>query len=210
MPDVLIWGASGGIGSALVHTLKTEGWRVFAAARDELKIPSEADATFSFTAEDAASIDAVISLCAQQTDGLELVIYAVGGLTPAPLDKLSPEAWQAIFNANVNGAFLTARASLNLMTKDSHMMLIGAYVHKITLPRMGAYAAAKAALEPMVNVLARENRKMRFTLVRPPAVDTPFWENVPFKLPDYAIQPQAIARAMLDYHKSGEAGELDI
>jgi uncharacterized protein YbjT (DUF2867 family) len=39
MPDALIWRASGGIGSAIVRRLKGEGWRVFAATRDERKTP---------------------------------------------------------------------------------------------------------------------------------------------------------------------------
>ncbi|TVR19001.1 MAG: SDR family NAD(P)-dependent oxidoreductase [Anaerolineaceae bacterium] len=210
MPDALIWGASGGIGAALVVALKSDGWRVFAAARDELKIPAEADATFTFNAANPDDTASVISLCAQQTDGFDFVAYTAGGLVASPLDKLTATDWGAIFDANVTGAFVAAQASLPLMHKGAHMMIIGAYVEKITLPRMGAYAAAKAALEPMVRVLGRENRKMKFSLVRPPAVDTPFWENVPFKLPDYAIQPQAVASAMIAHFKAGESGTLDI
>lgn len=210
MPDALIWGASGGIGAALVVALKSEGWRVFAAARDEMKIPDEADATFSFDAADADDATSVISLCAQQTDGFDFVAYTAGGLVASPLDKLDVADWRAIFDANVTDAFVAAQASLPLMRKGAHMMIIGAYVEKITLPRMGAYAAAKAALEPMLRVLERENRKMKFTLVRPPAVDTPFWENVPFKLPDYAIKPESVAQAMLTHLNEGEGGTLDI
>lgn len=48
MANVLIWGASGGIGQALVRLFKQEGWRVFAAARDTTCIPDQADFTYRF------------------------------------------------------------------------------------------------------------------------------------------------------------------
>jgi 3-oxoacyl-[acyl-carrier protein] reductase len=210
MPDALIWGASGGIGSALVKTLKHEGWRVFAVARDEMKIPDEADFTYSFDAGDANGITNIVTLCAQETDGLEMVVYAAGGIFADPLDKLAPEDWQATIDANLTGAFLAARSSLNLMNKNAHLLFLGAYVDKITLPRFGAYTTAKAGLESMVAILQKENRKKNITIVRPPAVDTPFWDNVPFNLPDGALQPQAVADAILAHVNDAGKTELNL
>jgi NAD(P)-dependent dehydrogenase (short-subunit alcohol dehydrogenase family) len=75
---------------------------------------------------------------------------------------------------------------------------------------MGAYAVAKAAIEPLVAVLRKENRKMRFTIVRPGAVDTDLWNNAPFKKPADVKTPQSVARAILDHYQSGEAGDLNL
>ncbi len=210
MPEALIWGASGGIGSALVNQLKAEGWRVFGAARREDAIPTTADMTFPFDASQPASAASIATLVAAETDGLDLVVYAAGGLTADPLEKLEPQAWQATIVANLDGAFLAARSSLNLLKKDGHLMVIGAYVHKITLPRMGAYVAAKAGLEAFMDVLQKEHRRKRITIVRPPAVDTPMWENVPFNLPQQALSPETVARSMLEYHLAGSSGELNL
>lgn len=210
MPDALIWGASGGIGSALVTHLKSEGWRVIAAARNEQHIPEDADFKFEFDAGNADSINQATTLMAYDTDGIELVIYAAGGLATGTLEKLTPDLWTATLNANLSGAYYAARSSLNLITKDGHLMIIGAYVNKITLPRMGAYAVAKSGLETMVTILQKENRKRRITLVRPPAVNTAFWENVPFDLPENALVPEQVAKKILEYHQSGNSGVLDL
>jgi 3-oxoacyl-[acyl-carrier protein] reductase len=210
MADVLIWGASGGIGQALVNAFHQAGWRVFAAARDELAIPDEAEFTYPFDASDEDSIAGVVTLCAHQTDGMDAVIYAAGGIIANPLDKLDRDHWHAVMDANLNGAYLAARSSLNLLNKSGHMVFIGAYVHKITLPRFGAYTTAKAGLESMVTILQKENRKLNITLVRPPAVDTPFWENVPFNLPDGALQPAQVADAILTHCQGDKGGELDL
>ncbi len=210
MPEALIWGASGGIGGALVKHLKSNGWRVFAAARQEDKIPEEADLKYTFDATKEATIRDTATLIAHETDGLNLVVYAAGGLIPNPLEKLSPEEWSAIMAANLDGAYLTARSSINLLNKGGQMMFISAYVEKITLPRMGAYAIAKAGLETLVPVLQKENRKLKMTLVRPPAVATPFWENVPFNLPENALKPGDVAKSMLEHYHSGKDGVLNL
>jgi NAD(P)-dependent dehydrogenase (short-subunit alcohol dehydrogenase family) len=138
------------------------------------------------------------------------VIYAAGGLNANLLEKLTSEEWNATLTANLTGAFLASRASLNLLKRDGHLILIGAYTEKITLPRMGAYVAAKSGLESLVTVLQKENRKLKITLVRPPAVDTPFWQNVPFRLPASALQPQQVASAMIAHYVKGEVGELNL
>lgn len=210
MSDVLIWGASGGIGQALVRRFKREGWRVFAAARSTDQIPGEADFTYRFEAADPTTIEATELLVAHDTPGLDLVIYAAGNLRPDLLKKTGHGAWLAVIDSNLTGAFLAASKSLYILNDGGHMMFIGAYVDHVTLPKMAAYAAAKAGLETMVHVLRKENRKHKFSVVRPGAVDTPFWENAPFKKPADAKAPDTIAKAMLAHYQRGENDDLNL
>lgn len=210
MPDALIWGASGGIGQALVQTLKADGWRVLAAARRDDAIPDTADASAYFDAADPFSVNQAAMQLAQVTDGVELVVYAAGGIRANPLDKLNAEDWNAVLAANLTGVFLALQASLSLVSREASVMAIGAYTEKITLPRMAAYTAAKAALEPLMTIFQKENRKLKVTLVQAPAVNTAFWENVPFKMPEYALAPQAVAEAILAHHKAGGSGLLSL
>jgi len=210
MPNALIWGASGGIGGALARLLKTQGWGVYAVARDESKIFEGVDFSCTFDAGDGYSIQAAISQIATQTTELDLVVYAAGGLRLSSLEDTEMSLWKEIMNANLTGVQQTARASLLLLKEDGHMMILGAYVEKITLPRFGAYAAAKAALEPLVAVLVKEQRKRKFTLVRPPAVATPFWAELPISVPKNALTPEFVAEAMLARYESGETGWLDL
>jgi hypothetical protein len=78
------------------------------------------------------------------------------------------------------------------------------------LPKFGAYTTAKAALEPMLEIYSKENRKQHFTLVRPPAVATAFWNHVPFNLPDGALSPQVVATAIVEHLSKGTSGILDL
>lgn len=210
MPTGLVWGASGGIGAALVRELKRRGWAAYGAARDESHVPSEADGVVSFDAEWPDTIGNAVFGVAQAVEGIDLVVYAAGGMYPATLEKTDPAAWGRVMAANLSGAQWALTASLPLLTANAHVMMIGAYIDRITLPRMGAYVAAKAGLEAWAKIFAKENRKQRVTLVRMPAVDTAFWRNVPFNLPAGALTPEHAANAMLDWHDGGQSGVLEI
>jgi NAD(P)-dependent dehydrogenase (short-subunit alcohol dehydrogenase family) len=210
MPEALIWGASGGIGGALVTLLKREGWRAFAAARDESRIPAEADLAVHFEAASLYSSKEAAMRVAYETTSLDLVVYAAGGIVAGTVEGLGEGEWAAVIDANLTGAARAAQVSLPLLREGGQMMFIGAYVDRISLPKFAAYAAAKAGLEPLLTILGKEHRKQKFTLVRPGAVDTPFWNQVPFTLPKNAIQPAAVAEAMLARYHEGQGGVLDL
>jgi NAD(P)-dependent dehydrogenase (short-subunit alcohol dehydrogenase family) len=208
--DAVVWGASGGIGTALVERLKEANWRVFGVARDARKIPSAADMAISFEAGDEHSFEVAAYAIASESSGVDLAVYAAGGLRAARLGDLSLDRWADVMSSNLTGAYLAARHGLGLMRPDGHMVFIGAYVDHLILPKMGAYAAAKAGLEPLVAVLRKENRTMRFTIVRPGAVDTAFWDNAPFRKPGNAKSPGAVSQAILDHHLTGDGGDLNL
>ncbi len=210
MPQALIWGASGGIGSALVRNLKGGGWVVYAAARDESRIPAEADLALTFGAGSEYSIQTAVTGVAYDTSELDLVVYAAGGLTASTVSDFAADDWQAVIDANLTGAYLCAKHSLPLLKPGGHMVFIGAYTEKITLPRFAAYAGAKAALETFVSVLAKENRRQKFTLVKVGAVDTPFWQHVPFALPKTALSPDGLAAQLLERVTSDVSGVVEL
>lgn len=210
MPNALIWGASGGIGSALVRHLKAEGWYVIGAARDESRVPSEADYALEFEAGDAYSFRQAAYALAQQTDALDLVVYAAGLMYAETAVDFAHEDWKRVLDANLTGAQQAAAASLGVLREGGALMFIGAYVDKITLPRFAAYTAAKAGLAAFAGVLAKEQRKRKITLVRPGAVDTAFWNNLPFSLPKGALSADAVAQAVLAHYEAGGAGMLDL
>ncbi len=208
MPDALIWGASGGMGRALVETMMSDGWRVFAAARDLARIPDGVYRRYPFDAADQAAIRDVAVDLAHETRGLDFWAYTAGELRADFVRKMSPGAWDEVLYSNLNGAFLAAGQTIHLVNEGGQVCFIGAYVDHLILPKMGAYAAAKAGLEAVVSVMQKEHRKLNFTLVKPGAVATPFWENAPFKMPGDAKSPEVVARAILDRTRSGERGTL--
>ena len=147
---------------------------------------------------------------AQQAGSVQLWVFAVGDMFGAPLAETSLSDWERMFAANVTAAHLAVRHSLALIDSGGHLVFTGAYTDKIMLPKLGAYAAAKAALDSYVRVLTKELRDKRVTLVRMGAVDTPLWVKAPFRLPRGAQTPQAIAEAILKAHTAEQQGDLDV
>lgn len=210
MPNAMIWGASGGIGSALAKQLKQEGWTVYGAARNTKIIPIEVDEKYYFDASEPATFIETSILLAQDAQTLDLVVYAAGGMRADKMESFGADTWKQVMDANLNGAYLGIQSILHLVPKDGHVMVIGAYVEKIMLPKFGAYTTAKAALTPMMTIFAKENRRKNFTLVNPPAVNTPFWANVPFTLPETALTAEQVAAAIMAQYHTGKNGTLNM
>jgi NAD(P)-dependent dehydrogenase (short-subunit alcohol dehydrogenase family) len=196
------------MGRALVQVLRQDGWRVFAAARDTSRIPDGVYRRYRFDASDHGTIKAIAIDLAHETEGLNIWAYAAGQLRADLLHKMTPAHWNDVLHSNLNGAFLTATQTIHLVREGGQVAFIGAYVDHLHLPKMGAYAAAKAGLEAFVAVLQKENRKLNVTLVKPGAVATPFWENAPFKIPAEAKSPEVFAAALLAQYKQEERGTL--
>jgi len=205
----MIWGAGGGIGRALLSRLSEEGWRVLAMGRHTTEMGDLTPDLFEAEVADPGSVERAVAAASQVVDQVDLWIYAVGDITASKVAEDSPEAWQRILDANLTGAYLTAHYSLPLLARDGHLIFLGAVSERLRLPRLSAYAAAKAGLEAFVEVLGKEERKRRVTLVRPAAVDTPLWDKVPFALPPGALSPDQAAERILDAYRDGQRGVLE-
>ena len=211
MQTALIWGAAGGIGRALVDTLSERGWRVLGIARDAAALSDMDIESYSAELSREADVAAAALWAAQQSEGaVNLWVYAAGDMIGKPLADTTAGEWERIFGANVTGAHLAVAHSLALVPAGGHLVFIGAYVDRIMLPKLGAYAASKAALDAYVTVLAKEVRDRRVTNVRVGnvrvgAVDTPLWREVPFRL-----SPFDVADAVLRAYAEGHKGNLDL
>lgn len=163
---------------------------------------------FEADVADPEAVERAVAAASQQVDQVDMWIYAVGDITASKVAEDSPEAWQRILDANLTGAYLTAHYSLPLVARDGHLIFLGAVSERLRLPRLSAYAAAKAGLEAFVEVLGKEELKRRVTLVRPAAVNTPLWGKVPFALSPGALSPEAANRILAAY-RDGQCGVLE-
>jgi short-subunit dehydrogenase len=87
---------------------------------------------------------------------------------------------------------------------------LGAVSERLRLPKLSAYAAAKAGLEAFVEALRKEERRRQVMLVRPAAVATPLWDKVPMSLPTNAPSPEKVAKRILKAYHEGHTGQLDL
>ena len=210
MSTAMVWGANGGIGHALVQQLVADSWRVWAIARDttglEHLTPHHVRADVSKQGE----VQQAVITVSQAGAEIELWAYAMGDIAAVSVAAMTPEIWRRIMDANLNGAYLAIHYSLPLLAPNAHIFFVGAVSERMRLPRLSAYAAAKAGIEGLGEALRKEQRKRRVTVVRPKAVDTPFWNKVPFKLPPHAPKPEAVAKRILTAYEEGHKGTLDL
>jgi len=210
MKTAVIWGASGGIGQALLTHLVKENWRVAAITHQPTKLeyltPYVVDADVTSPYE----VELAITNASRMVGKIALWVYAAGDIIADKTSTIPPDAWQRIVDVNLTGAFLATRYSLPWLETEAHLVYLGAISERLRLPGLGAYAAAKVGLEAFAETLAKEERKRRITVVRPGAVATPLWEKVPLRLPQNALSPETVARQILDAHQQGHKGILNL
>jgi NAD(P)-dependent dehydrogenase (short-subunit alcohol dehydrogenase family) len=190
-----VFGATGGIGKALVATLAERGWRVAAGSRDGEAVPGSASRfTFDLTDEDSivnaakALVPHAPSLVVVATGALTLP----GGLAPEKsLRQIDPVAMARAFALNATGPALIAKHMLPHLPRDrrSVFAMLGARVGSIGDNRLGgwhSYRASKAALSMLVRTIAIEAARTHpqavIAALHPGTVDTslssPFQRNL--------------------------------
>ncbi len=206
----LIWGAAGGIGSAIVRKLKADGWRILAFSRRGDAPNDMADHVFAADVADPFAVQRAALSAGQEAGEAHLFIYAAGDIVAEPAARMTPDMFRRVLDANLIGAYNTLHHSLPLLTADAPLVFIGAVSERMRLPGLSAYAAAKAGLEAFAEALRKEERKRRVILVRPAAVKTRFWQKVPFKMPGNALAPEAVAEKIVAAIVGKHEGQLDI
>ncbi|MES2337392.1 MAG: SDR family NAD(P)-dependent oxidoreductase [Pseudomonadota bacterium] len=168
----VIWGASGGIGGALVDALVASGnfATVYAGSRTPIA-PAATVRPFAFDLTDEASIaDAADGIGA---DGpVDLTIVATGLLHGGDhrpekgIAALTPEAMLALYRINTVGPAMIAKHMVAALPRDRRSVFaaLSARVGSIGDNRLGgwhSYRASKAALNMVIANLAIELRRTR-------------------------------------------------
>ena len=199
--QMVIWGA-GGIGSALARLMIQNGWRVAVAGRHTAALQDTSAFLIETDLASPAAVQAASVEISQEMGPLDWWVYAAGDILSKPTASLSPEEWQRILNANLNGVFLTAHFSQSLLTSSAPLYILGAVNERMRLPGLSAYAAAKAGVEALGEVLRKELRRP-VVIIRPGAVDTPLWAKVPFRLPAHSLKSTELAERLYEAYQGG-------
>jgi 3-hydroxy acid dehydrogenase/malonic semialdehyde reductase len=211
MTKAIVWGANSDIGRAAIQMLDSKGWQVVAFARDETTV-SDLPATIIEVNDvaDEFAVQTAVREAAYEIEEANLWLYTVGDITAVPVGDMDLAAWTTILNANLTGAYLTLHHSLPLLAEKSHLMFVGAIHERLRLPGLSAYAAAKAGLDAFAETVKKEERRKKVTVVRPGAVATKFWDNVPMKMPKDAMAPEKLASKIWEAYETGHKGQLDL
>ena len=208
MTKTLIIGATGGIGSALAKRLSHQGTHqlTLTGRNNTLSTLSKELNANSYQLElnDELELHALM----QEVGELDLLIYAAGAIEPDVLNETSSDSWERIFTANLTGAFYALKHAR--FNQDARVALLGVYPEIVQYPKFAAYAAAKAGLASLADVMRKEWRRknVHVTLVRLPAVDTPLWNTLGHAPKGAMSADQAAQRILTDLPNAN--GTLDI
>lgn len=170
----LVTGGNRGIGLAIAQSLKSHGFNVVITYRS-----GEAPAGFNavqMDVTDSASVDAGFSECESKFGIPEVVICNAGITKDGLVLRMSDEDFKDVIDANLTGAFRTARrASKGLLKlKRGRLIFIGSVVGGIGSAGQVNYAASKSGLLGMARSFARElgSRGITANVIAPGFVET--------------------------------------
>lgn len=213
--NVLVAGASSGIGRAVAMAFAREGARVVASARrenrlrevqDELAKEGHAIAIYPADAADPRQLEELHRFAAAKRGPVEILVYATGTNTPdRAMKSLTPELWNELLSVNLAGAYHLSRAVLPAMRLAGAGHLI--YISSISAlyPDVSgpAYQASKRGLLGLSHAIRMEEKEngIRTCVICPGLVDTEILNKRLVRpsadLLAKALQPQDVADTVL-------------
>jgi NAD(P)-dependent dehydrogenase (short-subunit alcohol dehydrogenase family) len=159
--NILIIGASGGIGSTLATMFPDD--RLF-LHYNKNKPKGEG---FHITADvcDFESVEKMVQEILKIHKRIDVVIIASGINSDGFAHKLKPSTWQEIINTNLIGTFNVIRSVLPSMrsTRYGRIVVLSSIVFQKPVMGTSAYSASKAGLVGITRTVAVENAALGIT-----------------------------------------------
>ncbi len=167
--SILITGAMGGIGQAIVDALLAHG--AFVIAND---VMSEAeshsiaathgwsDDRYFYVTGDITQIEGVqasVSAALKPTGRLDVALCHAGIVHAAPILEYSAEDWDRIVRVNLRGSFLVAQAVAKQMVEQKvqgKIVFTSSWVQDTPWPEIVPYTVTKSGLRTLMRGMARE------------------------------------------------------
>jgi glucose 1-dehydrogenase len=204
--NVLVTGATSGIGQAIAVGFAAEGSNVALNYRGEIgKLDDTKELITKASGQENSHCGQVISvpgdiseeadivqMCSQvveQLGSLDILINNAGIQTTSPSHELSTADFDRVMQVNLRGAYLCAREALKhfMQRGDGGIIINISSVHEIIpRPTYISYSMSKGAMENMTKTLALEYapQGIRVNAIAPGATATPInsWTDNPQKL----------------------------
>lgn len=211
----VVTGGGSGVGKAVAQLFLREGAKVAIAGRDAGKLAavvSELSAGSNIKAcptdvSDVAQCQKLIDDATKAFGRVDILVNNAGtNLKARTIRELTPESWDMMVRANLDGAFYCLKAVLPQMfdRKDGVIVNVVSIAGKRANPLGGAaYVAAKFGMGGLGLVLSNEEKDsgVRVSNVYPGEIDTPILVHRPTPVSDaqrsIILKPEDVAEAVL-------------
>lgn len=221
--NILITGASGGIGSYTAKLLAGSGANIFICGRNAEKLNTVA-ASLNLPESNIflgdLSTEEQVNLLKEkyftQYLSIDILVNAAGIGIIKPIENLSTEEFHQTLNANLVTPFLLLKAFLPAMreVKKGLIINIPGVLGKVPMAGAAAYSASKYGLTGMMQSIREELKRteIRITNIFLGGTDSAFWDTIDLKVQrDKMIVAEEAAKAiwfLCQQPRSGVVSEM--
>jgi NAD(P)-dependent dehydrogenase (short-subunit alcohol dehydrogenase family) len=182
---LLLTGACGGIGAAILDRARDAGYRILAVDRRPGPTDTD-DPDLRWLRADVTSdadTERVFETLDQGFGRLDAMVFAAGAVGSGRVEAVTPEEFQRLVDLNLTGPFRYARLALPRLRATRGVLVFLSSTNGVTggSPLSGpAYAAAKGGLITLMRHIARDYgpEGIRANCVTPGPIDTPMLERL--------------------------------
>ncbi len=191
----VVLGASSGIGRETALRFAQQGAKVVVAARGEPGLTSLAAEITAHGGEaayavcdvtDFAQVEGVAEVAVRTFGRIDTWVNVAAVGVVARFEDTSPEEFRRVMEVTFMGQVHGAKAALPHLRRGGALISIASVESIAALPLHSAYAAAKHAVEGMIDALRRELLAdwvpISVTSVKPATINTPFFTNARNKM----------------------------
>ena len=213
--NIIVTGASGGIGNSIVEKLSECGANVLASGTrleklEELKSKFNKIKILKFDISQSDKIEEFIDNAANELGGLDCIVNNAGITQDNLAIRMSIDEWKKVIDINLTSTFLMSKFAIKKMLKNKKGKIINitsVVGHTGNLGQAN-YTASKAGLVAMSKSLAIEYAKKNINIncISPgfiktamtDKIDEKFKEVIVSKIPSARLgEPEDIANAVL-------------
>ncbi|WP_271782877.1 SDR family NAD(P)-dependent oxidoreductase [Aquimarina algiphila] len=200
MKNIIITGASRGIGFELAKLFAEEGHQVLALSRNEKPIAELRHKnihSFSFDICNTGDLKKMTDYISSTWKQVDVLINNAGKLLHKPFSEISTQDFEEVYKVNVFGVAEITRLILPFMTLGSHVVTIssmGGIQGSVKFPGLAAYSSSKGAVITLSELWAEEYKEsgIAFNVLALGAVQTEMLEEA---FPGYQAPLTAIEMA---------------
>lgn len=206
--NVLLIGATGGIGSRTAKLLAGSGANLFLVGRNAEKLQQvatecnvPATRTFALDISQPAEVATLKEKYFQQLVTIDILVNAAGIGIIKSMYTLDESEFLKTIHFNLYAPFLLVKAFLPAMkeVKKGLIINITGILGKVPMAGAAAYSASKYGLVGMMQSIREELKRtdIRITNLFLGGVDSPFWDNIDLKVQrEKMVQSEEAAKAI--------------
>ncbi|HMO60670.1 MAG TPA: SDR family oxidoreductase [Ferruginibacter sp.] len=191
--NILITGATGGIGSGVAKLLSASGARLFITGRNAQKLKVVANdcgiPEQRILVADISTADGVHTLQQQyfsQMEGIDVLVNAAGIGIIKPVEQLTASDFMQSIQTNVYAAFMLVQTFLPAMKAAGSGLIINipGVLGKVPMAGAAAYCASKYGLMGLMQCVREEVKRtpIRITNLILGGTNSAFWDTIDMKV----------------------------